>query len=113
MTCVTACPTDPSASRVRGWNPGAKGTYRSFMHTVDDAPYLDIFSAEFMDDPVPVIEDLRTQSWLVRTPIGGMVIGRNQVQALLSDRRLRSSIPEIVRMQGVTEGPLYDQLESS
>ena len=48
------------------------------------------------------------QSWVVRTPIGGLVIGRQQVQALLADRRLHSSLPAIVRMQGVTEGPLYE-----
>ena len=49
----------------------------------------------------------------MRTPIGGLAIGRGQVQALLADRRLRSSIPDIVRMQGVTEGPLFDALTTS
>ena len=83
------------------------------MKTLEDAPYLDMFSADFQADPVPVIERLRAQSWLVRTPIGGFVIGRSQVQALLADRRLRSSIPEIVRMQGVADGPLYDELTTS
>jgi len=83
------------------------------MKTVDDAPYLDIFSEDFQNDPVATMEQLRTQSWLIRTPIGGMAIGRAQVQALLGDRHLRSSIPEIVRMQGVTEGALADALTSS
>jgi cytochrome P450 len=83
------------------------------VKTLEDAPYLDMFSADFQADPVPVIERLRAESWLVRTPIGGFVIGRSQVQALLADRRLRSSIPEIVRMQGVTDGPLYDELTTS
>jgi len=81
--------------------------------TLDDAPFLNMFSEEFRADPGPVIEALRKESWLVRTPIGALAIGRRQVQALLADRRLRSSIPDIVRLQGVTEGPLYDRLISS
>lgn len=83
------------------------------MKTVDDAPYLDIFAVEFQSDPVAAIEELREQSWLVRTPIGCMAIGRTQVQALIADRRLRSSIREIAQLQGVTEGPLYDSLTTS
>jgi cytochrome P450 len=83
------------------------------VKTVDDAPYLDMFSEEFQADPVSAVESLREQSWLVRTPIGGLAIGRAQVQTLLADRRLRSSIPEIVRLQGVTDGPLFDTLTSS
>jgi cytochrome P450 len=83
------------------------------VKTIDDAPYLDIFSEEFQADPASVVEALRRQSWLVRTPIGGLAIGREQVQGLLADRRLRSSVPEIVRMQGVTDGPLYESLTRS
>jgi cytochrome P450 len=83
------------------------------VKTIDDAPYLDIFSEDFQADPVATIEALRQQSWLVRTPIGGLAIGRSQVQTLLADRRLRSSIPDIVRMQGVTEGPLFEALTTS
>jgi len=83
------------------------------VRTIDDAPFLDIFSEEFQADPADLVERLRRASWLVGTPIGGMVIGRAQVQTLLADRRLRSSVPEIVRLQGVTEGPLFDSLNSS
>ena len=83
------------------------------MKTIDDAPYLDMFSEDFLADPIGMFSELRQQSWVVRTPIGGLVIGRAQVQALLADRRLRSSIPEIVRMQGVTDGPLFEALTTS
>jgi cytochrome P450 len=83
------------------------------VKTIEDAPYLDMFSEEFQADPVTAIEGLREQSWLLRTPIGGLAIGRDQVQTLLADRHLRSSLPELVRMQGVTEGPLFDTLNSS
>jgi cytochrome P450 len=83
------------------------------VKTIDDAPFLDMFSEDFQADPDTAIDGLRDQSWLVRTPIGGLAIGRAQVQALLADRHLRSSIPDIVRMQGITEGVLFDRLSTS
>jgi hypothetical protein len=83
------------------------------MKSIEDAPFLDMFSAEFQADPTTAIDGLRAQSWLVRTPIGGLAIGRAQVQGLLADRRLRSSVPDIVRMQGVTDGVLFDRLSTS
>src|SRR5438045_2762668 len=92
--------------------PRTGHTVRS-VKTIDDAPYLDMFSEDFLADPIATLSELRQQSWVVRTPIGGLVIGRAQVQALLADRRLRSSIPEIVRMQGVTDGPLFEALTTS
>ncbi|HEV3227811.1 MAG TPA: cytochrome P450, partial [Acidimicrobiales bacterium] len=63
--------------------------------------------------PVAALEALRTECWVVRTPIGGLVIGRSEVQALLADRHLRSSVPDFVRLQGITEGELYDELAYS
>jgi cytochrome P450 len=83
------------------------------MKSIDDAPFLDVFSEDFQADPATAIDGLRDQSWLVRTPIGGLAIGRAQVQALLADRHLRSSVPDIVRMQGVTDGVLFERLSSS
>jgi cytochrome P450 len=82
----------------------------SSVKQLDDAPYLDMFSPEFQADPGPIVDALREQSWVVRTAIGGTVVDRAHVQALLGDRRLRSSIPAIVRMQGLTDGPLFDSL---
>ncbi len=83
------------------------------MKTLDDAPFLDFFSEEFQADPPAAIDAVRSQSWLARTPIGGLVLGRAEVQALLADRRLRSSIPDIVHLQGVTDGELHDRVTSS
>lgn len=83
------------------------------MPMLDDAPMLDIFSEDFRADPGAAITPLRSQTWVVRTPIGGLVISREHVAKLLADRRLRSSVPDIVRMQGVTEGALADRLSTS
>ena len=83
------------------------------MRTLEEAPFLDIFSEEFNADPAALIDPMRAETWVARTPIGGLVIGRPQVAALLADRRLRSSVADIVRLQGVTDGPLADRLTTS
>lgn len=83
------------------------------VKTLNDASFLDMFSAAFQADPRPVINDLRQQGWLVRTAMGGLVISRPQVQALLADTRLRSAVPDIVRLQGVTDGGLAERLNTS
>jgi cytochrome P450 len=81
--------------------------------TLADAPYLDIFSADFHADPGASVEPLRPLTWLVQTPIGGMVIDRGHVQLLLADRRLRSSVLELVEMQGLTGGRVHELLARS
>jgi cytochrome P450 len=83
------------------------------MKTLDDAPYLDIFSEAFLADAASVVDGVRQQSWLARTPIGAIALGRAQVQALLSDRRLRSAVPDLARLQGVGESELGHQLTTS
>jgi cytochrome P450 len=83
------------------------------MKTLEDAPFLDFLSAEFQTDPEPILAGLRQQSWVVRTAIGGLVISREHVQALLADRHLVSSLAALVRIQGVTDGPLYDAVSTS
>jgi hypothetical protein len=83
------------------------------MQTIDEAPYVDPFSEGFRTDPGPIIAELRRQSWLLRTPIGGLVVGRSQVQSLLGDRRLRSAVPDIMRLQGVVDGPVAESMDRS
>jgi cytochrome P450 len=78
------------------------------MRALAEAPFVDIFAPEFLDDPSSSIEALQQRTGLVCTPIGGMVIRRALVQDLLSDRRLRSSLLDTVRMQGVTDGIIPD-----
>lgn len=80
------------------------------MKRLDDAPFVNIFDPALRED---AFERLRDQSWLVRTPIGGVAIGRSQVQALLADRRLRSSVLELLKLQGVGDGPVFEALASS
>src|SRR4051812_38693704 len=80
------------------------------MKTLDDAPFLDLFSAEYRNDPHAVLDRMREDTWLVRVISGAMVIDRAHVQLLLADRRLRSSVSEFIEMQGVTDGVLHDRM---
>lgn len=83
------------------------------MKSIDDAPFLDIFSPDFMNDPGPVMDELRARSCLARTAIGVLVIRHASVFALLADPRLHSSLLDFVRIQGITEGPIYDAVATS
>src|SRR5204863_360806 len=71
--------------------------------TIDEAPFLDMFDPEVQADPAGAVEQLRRQSWLARTQLGVLVLGRPQVQAMLPDRRLRSALPEVLAFQGVAD----------
>src|SRR4051794_35416873 len=90
--------------------PGATVPIVARLKKLDDAPYLDLMSAEYLDDPEGTVDRLRQESWVVRGIIGGMVIDRKHVQLLLADRRLCSSVTAFIEMQGVTEGILHDPI---
>src|SRR5262245_9944007 len=81
--------------------------------SLQDAPYLDFLTPEFEADPASAIAALRARSEIVRTPLGALVIARAEVEALLGDPRLRSSLLDVVRLQGVVEGPMYDSLATT
>jgi cytochrome P450 len=83
------------------------------VKALEDAPFIDVFSAEFRADPGSVIDPLRRETGVIRTPVGASVIRRDLMQALLSDRRLRSSIADLVSMQGVTDGVIHDLVTNS
>src|SRR5262249_62326227 len=78
------------------------------MKSVDEAPFLDFLDPAFIADPAPTIERLRGEACLARTPIGVLVIEHAKVQALLGDPRLRSSLLDFVRVQGLTDGPIFE-----
>ena len=83
------------------------------MASIDDAPFLNFLTPEFEADPAAAIEAIRAESPVARTPIGALVIERAKVEALLADPRLVSSLMAFVRMQGLTEGPIYDGVARS
>ena len=85
----------------------------SAVPSLADAPYLDFFDPELQTDPEPLYAALRASTAVVRTPIGASVIRREEVRSLLADPRLVTSIPHLVRLQGVDDGWLFDMLSSS
>jgi cytochrome P450 len=81
--------------------------------TLEEAPFVDWFDPEVIADPEPVLADLRSRTAVARMPLGASVIRREEVRQLLADPRLVSSIPALVRIQGVADGPLYDMVAAS
>ena len=55
-----------------------------------------------------VVDDLASRSWLIRSDLGYLVLGREQGMALLKDRRLSFPSVELLELQGVTDGIVYD-----
>src|SRR5271166_1408260 len=55
-----------------------------------------------------VVDDLASRSWLVRSDLGYLVLGREPGMALLKDRRLSFPAVELLELQGLTDGIIYD-----
>jgi cytochrome P450 len=83
------------------------------VKSLDEAPFLNFLTPEFEADPASAIAAIRTESCLARTPIGALVLGRSEVEALLADPRLDSSLLAFVRMQGLSDGPMFEALARS
>jgi cytochrome P450 len=83
------------------------------VRSLAEAPYVDLFDPAFQSDPESVIVELRRQSPVIRTSIGALVVDRARVHELLRDRTLHGSLLYLVRLQGVTEGPVYEMAASS
>lgn len=83
------------------------------MRSLDEAPYLDIFSPEFQADPLPIMQALRKEAPVIRTPIGVHVADRANVHELLRNRELHGALVPLIRMQGVNDGPLFEMAQSS
>lgn len=81
-----------------------------------DAPYCNPFESALATDPdgnalgSPLFTDLRRQvaelsmqSPVLRTDMGALITGYDEVHTALGDKRLRSGIPELIGLQGVSE----------
>jgi len=55
-----------------------------------------------------VLDDLASRSWLVRSDLGYLVLGREPGMALLKDRRLSFPAVELLELQGLNDGIIYD-----
>ena len=83
------------------------------MRSLSEAPYLDLFDPGFLADPETVVAELRRQGSVFRTPLGVSIVDRPMVHELLRDRSLHSSLLNLLRLQGLNDGPLFDMAASS
>ena len=56
-----------------------------------------------------VLDDLASRGWLARSDLGYLVLGREQGMALLKDRRLSFPAVELLELQGLRDGIIYDR----
>ncbi len=56
-----------------------------------------------------VLGDLAARSWLARAELGYLVLDRDAGMSFLGDRRLAFPSVQILELQGVHEGPVYDR----
>ena len=85
----------------------------SATRALSDAPYVEWLDPDIVADPDPVYSKLRADTAVVRTPIGCMVLRREEIRQLLGDGRLVSAIPALVRMQSGESSGLHDMVSSS
>jgi cytochrome P450 len=72
-----------------------------------DLPFLDVLAPNFSFN-APAVHALRDESWLVRTPIGYAVLRYEDASVLLKEDRLHQGSVAILKMRGVTDGPLVE-----
>jgi hypothetical protein len=79
--------------------------------TADGLPYLDMLDPGFRPDG-PEVRAARAEHWCARTPVGLAVLGHRQLFILLTDRRLVQAARELLTMQGLTDGPLVEWMNT-
>jgi cytochrome P450 len=75
---------------------------------IDDLPLLDEGSAEYLSDPITVLNDVRNHSWLARSTMGVTVLTYDKVQQLFHDQRLVQPHVRMLEASGITSGRMYD-----
>src|SRR6516162_3885371 len=68
-----------------------------------DLPTLDLNLVDDLDTRVAVLEEVRQQSWLARSPLGYSVTRYDDVVGILRDRRFHQAASLIAEMSGVTD----------
>jgi cytochrome P450 len=71
-------------------------------------PTIDTFAPAYDDDVHAAIRVAREESWCASTPMGLMFLDYDDVHALVRDRRFPELGAEALRMEGITEGPLFE-----
>lgn len=56
------------------------------------------------------LAELFRRSWLARTPLGVIVFDREVSLEMLRDRRMSFPAVELIQLQGITDGPVYERV---
>lgn len=83
--------------------PATSGT-----HDLQGARFIDIYSADYDENPHEVHRAAREVAWCARTPMGVMAVRYAEVNSLLKDRRLGELGEHALIAVGITEGDLWD-----
>lgn len=78
-----------------------------------DVPFVDLFDPEVQTTLNEWLAGVRGDHWLVRTPLWYSVIDYEGVKALQGDRRLHTMGLQLLEMQGITDGDVYDRVSKS
>ena len=76
--------------------------------TIDDLPYLNVFSPEYAADPNSVIDPVRAVSPLARSERGVEILAYSDCEDLLRDTGLATGFIEMFEASGISEGPAVD-----
>ena len=75
-----------------------------------DVPVLDHADPDLRGERFhAVLGDLARRSWLARTDLGFVVLARDAVMELLRDRHLAFPAVQLLELQGISDGPVYDR----
>jgi len=72
------------------------------------AAFIDTLSPEYDADIHTAHRRAREQGWYATTPAGLLVLGHEEVRAVLHDRRWRELGAAALQMAGITRGPLWE-----
>ena len=78
---------------------------------------LELPSFDYMDPELKgdrfhaTMTELGAQSWLASTPVGHAVLEREAIEFFLRSKSVAFPGVEIAQLQGITEGPLWDEVE--
>lgn len=76
-----------------------------------DLPVLDVDDTALRGERFhEVLGDLASRAWLARTSLGIAVFDREVGLEMLRDRRMSFPSLELLQLQGITEGPIYERV---
>ncbi|MEV6259059.1 cytochrome P450 [Nocardia sp. NPDC051929] len=77
---------------------------------IEDLPFLDVMSPEFLSDPERGTRELRRKYRAVRTPFGVEILGFPESVEMFRDERVTQNFEKQMAMLGLPSGLAYDHM---